>query len=67
MQHYYKDKINYLSSPKIPPSLATLVCRDVPANLTKRDRNSGHSHIKICLKYYKKRLLEVGRELKKIL
>ena len=67
LQHYYKDKIDYLSSPKTPPSLATLVCRDVPANLTKGIRESGQSHIKICVKYYKKRLLEVGRELKKLL
>jgi|GEM_PF-6974763 len=65
--HYYQDKIDYLSNPKIPPALATIVCRDVPRNLTKQLKNSGQRHIKVCLRYYKKRLFEVGKELKKFL
>lgn len=67
LRDYYQEKVDYLSSPKIPPNLAAMACRDVPRNQTNGSRISGPGHIKICLRYYKKRLFETARELKKIL
>ena len=62
--YYYQEKINYLSSPKIPPSLAAIACRDVPIHQTGGSRQINPKHIKMCLKYYKRKLSEVTKDLK---
>ena len=67
LERYYRDKVDYLSNSKIPPSLAAIVCRDVPRKQLRGTKKVGPGHIKSCLRYYKIRLSEVGRDLKKIL
>lgn len=64
---YYESKIACLSNKRLSPALHLLACKDAPvergdlASSWQRGR-----YIKKCLSYYKKKLTELEKELKKI-
>ena len=64
---YYESKIACLTNPRLSPGLHILACKDAPVepgNLESKWLRG--RYIKKCLKYYKKKLNELEKELKKI-
>jgi len=65
---YYNSKINFLSQRNLDPYLMALACRDAPLSRPSRDSSSleQRKFLKNCLRYYRKKLQEKERELKKV-
>ncbi|MFH1217819.1 MAG: hypothetical protein V1706_15100 [Pseudomonadota bacterium] len=64
---YYESKIACLSNTRLSPALHILACKDAP--IAPGDLQSSWQrsrYIKKCLRYYKKKLNELEKEIKKI-
>ena len=64
---YYESKIACLTNKRLSPALHLLACKDAPVD--RGDLDSGWQrgrYIRKCLRYYKKKLSELEKELKKI-
>ena len=63
---YYEQKINYLNSRNLHPKLVMLASRDAPRRPEDISSRRGiKRHIKKCIKYYEKKLINLNREKKK--
>ncbi|RJX36144.1 MAG: hypothetical protein C4531_00595 [Desulfurivibrio sp.] len=64
---YYESKIACLSNKRLSPALHLLACKDAPVERTNLDSTWQRGrYISKCLRYYKKKLNELEKELKKI-
>jgi len=63
---YYANKIDYLSSRRLNNRLAVLACRDAQVDYKKfSGKGAEQSYIRTCLRYYKKKLRDIDKELKR--
>ncbi len=64
---YYESKIACLSNTRLSPALHILACKDAPIDPGDLQSSWQRSrYIKKCLRYYKKKLNELEKEIKKI-
>ncbi len=64
---YYESKIVCLNNKKLAPALHLLACKDAPIEPGSLEPGWQRTwYIRRCLKYYKKKLSELERELKKL-
>jgi len=64
---YYESKIACLSNKRLSPALHILACKDAPVDRGDIDSTWQRGrYIRKCLRYYKKKLNELEKELKKI-
>ncbi len=64
---YYESKVKCLENKRLSPALHLLACKDAPFEPGSLDSNwQRNRYIKKCLRFYKKKLNELNKELKKI-
>ena len=64
---YYESKIACLTNKKLAPALHMLACKDAPIEPGSLEAGWQRTwYIHKCLKYYKKKLSETEKELKKL-
>jgi hypothetical protein len=64
---YYSSKIACLSNDRLAPALHLLACKDAPIERGNLDSGWQRSrYIKKCLRYYKKKLIELENEFKNL-
>lgn len=64
---YYESKIKCLENTRLSPALHLLACKDAPFEAAGLDSSwQRNRYIKKCLRYYKKKLTELEKELKKL-
>jgi hypothetical protein len=64
---YYESKIACLSNSNLSPALHLLACKDAPIERGSLDSGWQRGrYVKKCLRYYKKKLHEIEKELKKV-
>lgn len=64
---YYESKVACLSNSRLSPALHILACKDAPVDPGDLQSSWQRSrYIKKCLKYYKKKLHELEKEIKKL-
>jgi hypothetical protein len=64
---YYESKLACLSNKRLSPTLHRLACKDAPVERDNLDSSWQRGrYITRCLRYYKKKLNELEKELKKI-
>ena len=64
---YYIDKIDYLSGGRLNSRLAVYACRDAQVECRKTmSKGAEQSYVQNCIRYYKKKLRNINKELKKI-
>jgi len=64
---YYESKIACLNNRNLSPALHLLACKDAPIERGSLESGWQRSlYVKRCLRYYKKKLREIEKELKKV-
>ncbi|MBI5558612.1 MAG: hypothetical protein HY885_13350 [Deltaproteobacteria bacterium] len=64
---YYESKIACLSNNRLSPALHLLACKDAPVERGNIESSWQRGrYIKKCLRFYKKKLNELEKELKKV-
>lgn len=64
---YYESKVSCLSNGRLSSELRIMACRDAPIERSSLDTPwQRASYIRQCLRFYKKKLHEITKELKKV-